>query len=182
MRRLTAVLVALAAALMIAVPGMARDVMPNEQAALEQRIAEFESAIRGNDFESMFSVTPPPIIGFIAEQAKVPEAELRAVMAAQMSEMMQSITFESFGMDMASAERGELPDGEPYVMIPTQSVIKIPGTGTMTTNTHTLAFMDGGEWYLVRIEDQNQIDILRRVYPGFADVEFPPSDTSMEVE
>ena len=160
----------------------ARDVQPDEMAALETRIATFEDAIRANDFEGTIAVVPPPMLEAIAQTANVSVEELKSAIAEQMASMQGSIEFESFGMELDEATEAELPDGNPYLLIPTQSVINIPDVGTMTSDTHTLAFQDGGEWYLVRIEDQNQIDILRQVYPGFADVEFPESSTSMAVE
>lgn len=160
----------------------ARDVQPNEMAALETRIADFENAIRANDFEGTIAVVPPPMLEAIAQTANVSVDQLKAAIAEQMASMQGSIEFESFGMALDEATEAELPDGNPYLLIPTQSVINIPDVGTMTSDTHTLAFQDAGEWYLVRIEDQNQIDILRQVYPGFADVEFPESNTSMAVE
>ena len=38
--------------------------------------------------------------------------------------------------------------------------------------------MDGTDWYLLRVSDQQQVAILRKVYPSFATVEFP--DDSMQ--
>ena len=41
----------------------------------------------------------------------------------------------------------------------------------------TLALIDGSDWYLLRVSDQQQVTILRKVYPSFATVEFPDDST-----
>ena len=173
---------AVAFAVLLTAPAGARELTDAEDKALKARLSAFESAIEQSDVDGLTSVVPPSILEAVAKNAGVTVEQLTAAMAEQMKAMMNSVEFESFGMDLDEITEGERKDGEPYWLIPTESVIKIPGTGTMTTNTHTLAFQDEGEWYLVRIEDQNQIGILRQVYPGFADVEFPEGTTSMAVE
>jgi hypothetical protein len=47
------------------------------------------------------------------------------------------------------------------------------GNGNISVNSHTLALMDGGAWYLLRVSEVQQIEILRKVYPEFAGVVFP---------
>jgi hypothetical protein len=45
-------------------------------------------------------------------------------------------------------------------------------TGRMRAKSETLALLDEGQWYLVRVNDLQQVAILRQVYPEFAAVEF----------
>ncbi|AVH43380.1 hypothetical protein At1D1609_33270 [Agrobacterium tumefaciens] len=52
------------------------------------------------------------------------------------------------------------------------------GGQTIEAKSHTLALMDGADWYLLRVSDQQQVTILRKVYPSFAEVVFP--DGSMQ--
>ena len=58
-------------------------------------------------------------------------------------------------------------------MIPTRTVVQTPGGTKLQSNTQTLTLEDGGKWYLIRIEDAGQIDLMRSVYPDFKGVTFP---------
>ena len=43
----------------------------------------------------------------------------------------------------------------------------------MRSRVSTLGRVDGDTWYLVRTEDGQQVQMLKEIYPEFADVEFP---------
>jgi hypothetical protein len=45
--------------------------------------------------------------------------------------------------------------------------------GKIKATSSTLGLLDEETWYLVRVEDAQQVEILKEVYPAFADVEFP---------
>jgi hypothetical protein len=53
----------------------------------------------------------------------------------------------------------------------------IKDVGRMRSRNQTLAVEENGKWYLVRIEDQGTIDLLRAVYPDFATIAFEPGTT-----
>jgi hypothetical protein len=53
----------------------------------------------------------------------------------------------------------------------------IQGARRFRVDTQTLAIEDGGEWYLIRVEDAPQQALLREVYPEFVGVEFPAGTT-----
>jgi hypothetical protein len=61
----------------------------------------------------------------------------------------------------------------PYALIPTESVIQIPGTGKIKAVSETIGLIEEGVWYLLRV-DTSQLQMLVNVYPGFADVELSP--------
>ena len=42
-----------------------------------------------------------------------------------------------------------------------------------STRNQTLALKDEGVWYMIRIDDQNQINMIRELWPEFAGVDFP---------
>ena len=96
------------------------------------------------------------------------------VVIAQMKAALAEVKVVSFGMDLAKAEHHELPSGQPYVLIPTETVMDA-GDGKSVAKSHTLALLDGGAWYLLRVSEAEQVTIMRQVYPEFAEVEFPAS-------
>ena len=47
------------------------------------------------------------------------------------------------------------------------------GAETMTTQGVSLALLDGGQWYLLGLSDQEVLTNLRRTYPEFGGVALP---------
>jgi hypothetical protein len=168
------VLVAAFAVLLAAGATFARPLSEAENRSLAETVEAFDAAMRDRDYETVVKTVPPRIIAHIAKSAGVDADALKVVMIAQIKAALAEVELVSFGMDVAKAEHHELPNGEPYVLIPTETVIDA-GDGKSVTKSHTLALLDGGAWYLLRISEAEQVTIMRQVYPEFAEVEFPAS-------
>jgi hypothetical protein len=168
-RSATAALVLAALAL---APVMAREVTEDEQAALEETIASFDEATRAMDMETVLGHLPPTMLAAMAKQFGLEVEALTAAMVEQSTEAMKSVTLVEFGMDMDAAKYEEDAAGEPYVLIPTTTVVDA-GAGKMRAVSDTLAILEEGEWYLLRV-DPSQVDLLKQAYPNLADVTFDP--------
>jgi len=175
-RRLLAVL-ALALSLG-AGPALARGITDAEAAALATRVAAFDAAMRASDYPAIIGIIPPPVLQRIADDAKVPLADLEAALAGQMEQILATVTLVSFDMDLEAAEHRELADGEPYLLIPTETVMEADGIGRLKVSSFTLGMLDQGAWYLVRTGDAAMVGILRQVYPQFTGVAFPADSTT----
>jgi len=57
-------------------------------------------------------------------------------------------------------------------------VVSPAGTKVQSTNT-TLALQDGGKWYLVRIDDASQKQLLVQAYPEFSNLSVPKGTTKV---
>lgn len=170
-----AVLWAMAVGLMLAVcsgPVAARGLAAHELASLKSTIAEFDAAMRAEDYGVVVKTIPPKVIEHISKQAKIEVEPLTAFIVQTMKAAMQTVKLVSFGMDVDAIEQKELANGEPYAMVPTRTVMD-PGTGKVAVKSHTLALLDNSTWYLLRIEEVAQVEILKQVYPEFAGVVFP---------
>lgn len=158
---------------------LARELTTEENSALEEAVEQFNTRFSESDFSAIADSMPPKILDYIATQSSVTTDQLKAAMVQQMDVAMNAVSVDSFDMDLDGAEEKELPNGEPYVLVPTETVITA-GEVTVTTNSHTLAHLDAGTWYLLRIDDASQLDMLREVYPEYAEVEFPQATTTTE--
>ena len=170
MRPFLALLVVLAAVLSQA---WARPLTDAETAALADKVAAFDAAMRAGDHAAIIEVIPPRMIEHIAKEAGVPAEELLAALKGQIDEIFAAVELVSFGMDIQAAEERELADGSPYMLIPTNTVMEAEGLGRVKVDSQTLGLLDGSDWYLVRISDAAMVVVLRQVYPEFAGVEFP---------
>lgn len=169
MKRLLSLLFLL---VVISHPAWSRDLLPSEQDKLKTQIERFSTALNRQDFETVGRTVPPKIFEFIASDAGVSVEQLRSALTAQMQMALAAVKITEFTMDTRAISVAETPDGTPYALIPTKTVMETGGQ-TIEAKSHTLALIDGTDWYLLRVSDQQQVTILRKVYPAFAEVEFP---------
>lgn len=151
----------------------ARELTSSERDGLKAQVGQFNDAMTKLDFDVIGATIPPKVLSHIAKTAGVPEDQLKLAIGAQMKQALAAVKIVDFSMDLEKAEYRETPDGTPYALLPT--VTRMDANGTkMEASSSTLALMDEGKWYLLRIDSANQLSMLRAVYPAFAAVEVPP--------
>ena len=149
-----------------------------DRAKVEARIADLDRSISSGNLAGALDVLPPRLFQAIAQRAGVTEEELRAAVRQMAEAAMQEVRLVSYAMDLSAAPPMRTPDGtRTYLLIPTTTVLGLPDGSRMRSTTSTLALEDGGEWYLIRIDDQNQIAIVRELWPEFGPVQFPTGTT-----
>jgi hypothetical protein len=161
----------------LASPAFAAELTHEQQAGLDARVASFDSAMRYSDMAGILGVIPPAVLTQIATNYGVTTEDLVSAAQEQIDEALQSIGIESFGMDTTDVDAIEIDDGAIYAMIPTETVMDLGQAGKMRLTSETLALLDDGTWYLMAVDDPEQIAVLRQVYPAFADVEFAAATT-----
>ena len=149
-----------------------------DNAALKIRISEFEKAMKTNDMDSILRVVPPKITAAIAEKFEISIEQLQAAMKAAMEGAMASVTMLSFKIDLENAEKKETAAGRIYLLVPTTTVMIFEET-KVQSKSKTLAFVDDGIWYLVRISEDQQVQFLKSAYPEFDSVTFPKGSTKL---
>ena len=157
----------------------ARSVNKTELAALTTVVAEFEKAIASKNFDGMFSAMPPRVWAHLRKAANATDAQLTKALTDLMTEAYTKVKMESFSLDLGGAIPKELPDGTPYMLVPTETIVKVVDGDKFAMRSHTLALMDEGKWYLLRISDPQQIVILTKVYPQYRGVSFPSGSNEM---
>lgn len=164
-----AVVVALAA------PVFAAEFTDEQLEGLAARIESFDAAMKASDMSQVMDVVPPKVLDKIAAGFHVTTEQLIEATQQQMDQVLKDVKIVSFGMDLDAAEFLETADGTPYALIPTETVIDMgeQAGGKTKASSSTLGLFDEETWYLVRVEDAQQVAILKEVYPAFADVEFP---------
>ncbi|MBL4558667.1 MAG: hypothetical protein JKP98_21220 [Rhodobacteraceae bacterium] len=65
---------------------------------------------------------------------------------------------------------GTTEGGAPYALIPTETIMRSGSRGRYRFASQTLALRDGGLWYLVQLTEAGDAELVREVYPDFADV------------
>jgi hypothetical protein len=181
MRSLRLAAAALILGLGLSAPAMAQQIYSpadavqlSQSMGLQARVMSFDAAMRANDMSTIMGVVPPKILDAIAAQYNVSTTELIGAMQAQMDEAMKAVKLVSFSMDIEKTEFYRLPDDTLFAYLPTETVMDLGDAGgKVRAKSTTLGLLDGETWYLVRVEDPQQVALLKQTYPAFADVTFP---------
>jgi hypothetical protein len=169
--------------LITSTPVIAEPLTQEEQALLNDTRDRFIEGLIVFDVDVMMSIVPPRIVDFLAEANGVTPAELKESLRQELTQSRDEISFsnmrlETEGLDATRSEDG----GEAYVWGFARSAVEMTVSGTkFRAEGHTLALLEGGAWYLVRLAEAGEIEMMRALYPFFAKVEFPES-TMMQVE
>jgi hypothetical protein len=171
----------LASALFLAasLPALAFDA--TDRNTITQEAAGFVRAVRGRNYDVFFDTVPPKMMRALAAQSHLGVDALERRMETDIDKAMSAVVIDSFDMDVAAMQNGRTSAGRSYATIPTRSVVEIPGRGTLSRTDTTLALQDNAEWYLIRLDSDAQLALLRKTYPDFKDVVFP-EDTETAVQ
>jgi len=156
----------------------AREPTEVERQNLVAAVGKFDTAMRGSDLEAIPDSMPPKLFEHIARLGNVSTQQLRSSMVEQMKALFETTQIEAFSMNVDQAEFLELPGGEPYALIPTETLINTK-TQKVLARGKTLGLLENDNWYLVRIDQPQQVKILREIYPVFEAISLPTG--TMEV-
>ncbi len=149
-----------------------------DRARVEARISQLDAVISGGDLTGALEVVPPLMLQTIAERTGTTEAALVSAMREMIRIQLGDLTIVDYDMDLAAAVPTLTTDGSrTYLLIPTQLVMLVPDGRRFRVRSNTLAFEDGDDWYLVRVQEPSQVALVRELWPAFVDVEFPAGVT-----
>ncbi|RZJ24815.1 MAG: hypothetical protein EON85_13975 [Brevundimonas sp.] len=158
---------------LVAGPAVAQDLSAADRTAIEARVAHLEQIVGGGDLAGALETVPPRIFRTIAARAGATEEQLMSAMREMIRTQLSGVTVLGYDMDLAAAPPLLTPDGSrTYLLIPTTTTMQTPAARVRTRN-QTLALKEDGVWYMIRIDDQNQISMIRDLWPEFAAVDFP---------
>jgi hypothetical protein len=161
----------------------AQELSDDARAAVTERVNSFNASMAAGDMGAVFDYMPPNVLTSLAGQSGVDVPTLIELSKTQIGAAMATVKIDSFAMNVDAATYQTTPDGSlGYLLIPTETVMTIEGAGKMKATGETLAFEDGGEWYLARVDDPGQAAILQAAYPAFAGVTFTPGVTEPVTE
>ncbi len=165
------ILLAAGLALAASTSGFAREATEADKATVADRAAGFAAVFTNKTYGKLIDYVPPKIFEAIATQSGRPVGDVRAAAADQMKGL-EAVEFRDMSMDVEGATYAETSSGRSYALIPTRATITASGQ-TMKFESTTVAIEDEGAWYLVRIDDPSQTEILQRAMPDFEGIEFP---------
>ncbi|WP_308917382.1 hypothetical protein [Jannaschia sp. LMIT008] len=160
--------IAAAIVFLLAAPALAQS--EGDRQAVTDRIAAFEADFAEGDMAGVLDVMPPSLLQAMADQFGMEPDMLRTAMAQAVEGAMAEVELNAFGMDVEAATFGETAEGRAYALVPTMSEMTVPDVGTMRSENTTLMLEEDGAWYMLRIDQPQQIALVREVYPDLAEV------------
>lgn len=139
--------------------------------ALTSRIKDFDREISRSNMQAIVNFLPPKLIALKAEEAGASPEFVKAAIATMMKGVLGDMKFTGRS-DLSQALVGTAGNGQPYAIIPTVAQVELGGE-KMTQQGLTLALLDGGQWYLVGLTEQNIVDDVKAAYPEFSSVNLP---------
>lgn len=150
----------------------ARPMTKSERSQLEQTLGQFVGDMVGGRYEEALDVLPPKIMTTLAGRGNTDVATLKAELAKLTAQMMTEIELQFVQFDVTNMVEREAADDQPYVLVPLTIEMDI-GDGRFVVRSHTLAHLENGQWYLVRLEEEMQRQVLVEAYPQYAGITFP---------
>lgn len=160
-------------------PLSAQSLPETDLTAIDTAVDDFNTAFTDSDFSKTTTYIPPNVMSHIAQNGNISVEQLKVMMVELTQEALATVTLKSFVMETSAATYGTTDADRPYALIPTRTLMAVPNVGDVEGISTTLALKDDGTWYLMRIEQEQQIDILRTVYPDFNSIDFPPGSMNV---
>lgn len=163
-------------ALALTVSPACADEMPDDlRTVLTAEVANFGQQFNDGNMGAIFDYMPVKVIENLTAQAGISQEDLFAAMQTEIDSAMSQVTIDDFSMDMDTASWQMTPDGSiGYALIPTVTDMTVEGMGKVHATGETLAFQEDDQWYLVRVDDASQAQLLTTAYPAFEGVTFTP--------
>jgi hypothetical protein len=164
-------------------PAIAEDMPEDVRTALTAEVANFGIQFNDGNMAAVFDYMPAKVIENLTAQSGLSQEELFAAMKSELDSAMSQVTINDFSMDMETATWQMTPDGSiGYALIPTTTNMSIEGMGKVNATGETLAFQEEDNWYLVRVDDASQSQMLVAAYPAFEGVTFTPGKMDVVAE
>jgi hypothetical protein len=168
--RFTAAVLGIAMASIIPFPAQAQQSSYAQRTALNQTLKEYETAITGGDWSSAVNLLPPKVKAQLSKQTGISLEDLDRILAPQMGQFLEGLTFESIRLDRIDSKIRWLPNGAGLAYVPSKIVLKDGNTGNRVLLTsQMLAIFDSGRWYLVR-NGSSLPAVMAQAYPGFPSI------------
>lgn len=150
-----------------------------DRAEILARAAALATAFKTGDAATTVAGIPPRIIDLIAADFGMTPDEARAATRAAMAATFADVTIVEYRIELDGAEVAVTPDGSrAYLAAPLVMEIDVMGSRFAATS-YVVALKDDGVWYLVDVGEPPQAEMLRRVYPEFAGVDFPAGSVAV---
>jgi hypothetical protein len=144
---------------------------PDDMVAVQQLENDFARAFWNKDFAASIDMVPPPILDRIIADNNLDPATFRSMQLEQLENVADQIEIKSFDVVTETMTTGFTMTGRAYAMAPTQLIVTLANGFELELPSQTLFFEDNNVWFILRLDQPGQIDMLKAVYPEFTGID-----------
>lgn len=149
------------------------EVTETERQALGERIDAFVDHLEAGENAEMLEMMPPGLWAEMAERAGAPVDAVKDAVIGQMVVAMEDVSIEDMTHDMADADFGTTGAERDWATVPVTMTVVV-GEESMRVDSAIVGLVDEETWYLVRIDNRQQADLLHAAYPDLQDANLLP--------
>ena len=167
----------LAACLVLSSTAFARDLSPEQRAAFDEALTKLQEAALADNTDAYIDMMPPAYLEATARLQGRTAEEVATAMKASSREGAESygIDIVSYSFQFDRIAGGDLVQGNGcYLVIPTMSVARLADGRDLVIAADTIAFLDGGEWYFVRLDSGTEVALVQSAYEELYGTPFKP--------
>lgn len=163
--------------LSLALPALARNLTGAEKNALGEFVTRFETAYRARDYWVLGAAVPPRVLKrYMAARGKqnLERDQWLDRFVSDSKEIDRQVgnVTESFSLDFSKARFEQTPNGTPYAILPSTSLVKLRTGDRLKVFSPYLALQDDGKWYLINVGFGGLMGSVKGLYHAFDKVEF----------
>ena len=133
------------------------------------------------DFAPIFAMMPPKVYDYFAEKSGMSVDNIKQLMMAQSQQVFAGMSEDmefTYLADLDNAKVRQSEAGRDYLIIPTTMDMVNDDMGIVMKG-NMVAFEDEGKWFLMRIANQQHLDIIADIYPDLHDLELFEAATNV---
>lgn len=166
-----------ALAMALTVPAPARSLSDADKEALAELIVRYEDALIKRNYWALGAAVPPRVLKRYVDARGDPTLERKlwvALFVADSKEIDRQLgnTIEAFTLNSPKARFEEAPDGTPYAILPSTTVVKLRSGDRVKIFSPFLALLDDDAWYLINVGFGGLMGSVKGLYPSFDEIEF----------
>ncbi len=163
--------------LALAIPAQARSLSNAEEKALAELVVRYEAAYVDRNNWVLGAAVPPRVLERYIAARGDPNLKrdlwvgLFVADSEEINRQLGNFT-ETFTLNFHKARLKKAPDGTPYVVLPSISVVKLRGGGRLKISSPFLALLDDGAWFLINVGFGGLMGSVKGLYPSFDKIKF----------
>ena len=167
----------LLASLFVVAAAPARDLPPEQREALNEAVVKLQEIALSDDTDAYIDMMPPAYLEATARLQGRTAEEVAASMKASSREGAKAygVDIVAYRFQFDRMAGGDLvQENGCYLVIPTVSVARLNDGQDLVIAADTVAFLDGGEWYFVRLDSETEVALVQSAYEELYGTPFKP--------
>lgn len=149
-----------------------------DQRDLDAVVEQFLADTTALNISGVVNAMPPSVIDDLARRNNMTDAQLKKAAVQALETAMGSVALLKIQMETTAPVLGQTSTGRVYALLPTSLRMRVEGA-VYRAVSHTLAIKEAGQWYLIRVDEPSQRQMLANAMPDFSDITFPEASVEL---